>query len=253
MSKYASPTKVGNVDSQLDLIEKVCRSRFSASHFLFNRETGQLLELNCKSWRCEKHASGWLQKWRIVTLRELAVNPIDRLMTLTCSAVCTPEQLVLAKQLLFRDLRVLYGEVEYLTILEFTTLSRLPHLHGLLRSCWIDQWQLSLLWEKATRSAGMKPAYITYIEEPRSQTGSAIYALSYALNGQSKEQDIPDSWRGRKVTYSKNFFKSASVKEHWLSWIRETFDEKEGGDDWELVTLDNIPMRNNVFAKTIDN
>jgi hypothetical protein len=97
----------------------------------------------------------------------------------------------------------------------------------------------------------MQSAKIVYIEKPRSQDGSAVYALSYALNSGPKEQDIPESWKGRKITYSKGFFKAATVKQHWVSWIRETFGEKEGGDEWEVVTTEFGPIP--VSRETIDN
>lgn len=220
----------------------VCKSAWILGHRLFNRETGQVLELSCKSWRCPVHKKNWLTKWRIVVLRELNINPIDRLVTLTCSSDCTPIELSRARQLLMRDLRANYGDIAYLAVLEFTTLTRLPHLHLLIRGPYIPQSELSLLWKKATTAAGIKPSTIVYIEAPKSQNGSAIYALSYALDSGPKNQDIPDDWHGRKITYSKNFFIASTVKEHWLNWIRETFGEKPGGDDWELISAEFGPV-----------
>lgn len=240
MSNNASPTSAKSLEkleTALDetIQEETCRSGWAGSHLLLNRETGQVLEINCKSWRCPKHRKKWLMKWRVVVSRELKVNPVNKLITLTCASDCTPEQLTLARQLLCRDLRKEFEYFDYLSVLEFTSKTRLPHLHLMARCDYIPQNLLSEMWSKATKSAGIKASPIVYIEAPRSQDAAAVYALSYALSGHEKGQDIPDEWHGRKISYSKGFFKAGTVKEHWISWIKETFEEPEDAE-WEVIS-----------------
>lgn len=209
----------------------LCRSAWAQSHYLIDLSTGQTSEINCKSWRCPKHQHSWKHKWQTVLTRDLALKPVDRLVTLTCASKATCEQLVAARRSLCRDLRRLNGPFEYFSVLEFTTKSRLPHMHMLVRGVYIEHWELSCLWEIASIRAGFKRSYITYIEKPRSQTGSAHYALKYALSGAEKDQSIPDDWRGRKITYSKGFFQKR-VEDHWREYIEEFFGPPDPDQNW---------------------
>lgn len=211
----------------------VCRSRFARERFLFNPVTRETIALNCKSWRCEVHQGKWLHKWRSVVSWQLKRRPVDRLVTLTFAADCKPHQMIKAKKLLLEDLRLLYGEVEYLSVLEFSTIARLPHLHMLWYSAFIPQEELSYLWARATILAGIKASSVVYIEKPRSQDGSAFYALKYALSGAEKGQVIPDNWDGRKVTYSDNFFEK-SVAKIWKELIQTWLADKEQAGKFEL-------------------
>jgi hypothetical protein len=203
----------------------VCRSEYAKAHYLINRITGEKIAINCKSWRCPVHKKNWLQKWRAVCSWQLEQKPVDRLATLTTAERCNPADLALARQYLFADLRSFYGSIEYFAVLEFTTKTRLPHLHLLLYGCYIEQAHLSGLWFKATHFTGIKPAYIVYVEKPRSQNGSALYALKYAINPDKDNQDIPEDWRGRKVTYSDNFF-SKPVAAIWKELLTQWLEKK---------------------------
>jgi hypothetical protein len=214
-----------------------CRNTWAAGHYAVDWITGETIEINCKSWKCERHRSGWLHKWRVVVSRETQINPIDRLLTLTFAENVSRETMMLAKQLLFRRLRAAYGSFEYFAVLEYTVRTRLPHLHILARSLYVPQPVLADFWWLSTHEAGCdKPASIVYIEKPRSVNNSVLYALKYALDAQAKNQDIPESWDGRKVTYSRGFFKSASVAEHWANYIRETFPSNSVSREtlWEI-------------------
>lgn len=220
-----------NVSRETESQSLLCRSSWVQSHFLLDKNSGQVAEINCKSWRCPKHQHSWKHKWQTVLTRDLALKPVDRLVTLTCASKATADQLVAARRSLCRDLRTLNGPFEYFSVLEFTSKSRLPHMHMLVRGVYIDHWELSCLWEIASVRAGFKRSYITYIEKPRSQTGSAHYALKYALSGAEKDQSIPDDWEGRKITYSKNFFQK-TVKVHWKEYITEFFGPPDPDATW---------------------
>ncbi len=204
------------------LEESQCISRYASNHKLFSTSTGEFREVNCKSWKCPKHRVSWLWKQKTIVTRELLHNPINKLVTLTLAEKCSPEQLNLARQLLCRDLRKDNNDFQYLAVLEFTSATRLPHLHLLARSCFIPQKKLSELWEKATMGAKILPSPVVYIEKPRDQAAASIYALSYALDGYNKKQDIPKEWKGRKISYSKKFF-SKSTKEIWKEALTEIY------------------------------
>jgi hypothetical protein len=204
------------------LEESQCISQYATNHRLFSTSTGEFREVNCKSWKCPKHRKSWLWKQKTIVTRELLHNPINKIITLTLAEKCSPEQLNLARQLLCRDLRKDNNEFQYLSVLEFTSKTRLPHLHILARSCYIPQKQLSDLWRKATTASKILASPIVYIEAPRDQAAASIYALSYALDGYNKRQDIPKDWKGRKISYSKKFF-SKSTKEIWKEALTEIY------------------------------
>lgn len=220
-----------HIEIQQEVTElPVCRSRFAREHFLFNPVSRETMPLNCKSWRCEIHQKGWLHKWRAVVSWQLVRRPVDRLVTLTFAENCKPVQMIEAKKKLMEDLRLLYGKIEYLSVLEFTTQTRLPHLHMLWYSGFVPQENLSFLWARATLMAGLRASPIVYIEKPRSQDGSAFYALKYALSGAEKGQAIPDNWEGRKITYSENFFEksvAAIWKDVLKSWLGERLEDNQ--------------------------
>jgi hypothetical protein len=219
-----------------ELLEaNTCISPWAAGHAMLNIATGEVREINCKSWKCPKHRSKWVHRWKTVVSRETELTPVDRLITLTLASTCTPAQLARAKQLLFRALRRKYGQFEYLAVLEFTSRTRLPHLHILARSLFIPQRELSHLWKKSSTSAGIKPSPVVYIEAPRSQAAAAVYAVSYALDGYNKKQDIPMDWKGRKITYSRHFFEAKSARRHWLDWIEETFGPPDLAANWIIL------------------
>lgn len=247
MSKYANATNAsirpfGLDDSKAlkdkgktDKSVKICKSEWARTHSLFNEQTGEIREINCKSPRCPKHAGNWLHKWKVVVAYEVERNPVDKFITLTCAGKATNEQLHRAKQLFFRDLRKYNGSIEYLGVLEFTTRTRLPHIHFLARSVFIEQELLSVLWKRATKAAGIKPSFIVDIRAPNSQTATALYILSYALNGEEKNQGIPDTYRGRKISYSKGFFTQGSVAEIWQKYCKELSEQSGRMDTGKFV------------------
>lgn len=215
---------------------EVCIQHFNRVHLLYSRELNQIIDLNCKSWRCPKHQKSWLHRWQVSVSRETEVNPVDKLITLTCASKATPEQLTLARQLLFREWRETDPDVSYVSVLEFGTKAKFPHLHLLARAKYLHQSKLSRLWAKSTKSAGIKRSPVVYIEAPRSQIKSVNYALKYALSGAEKGQAIPLDWRGRKITYSKNFFIAATPAQHWKNYLEEKFPNRKN-TQWELRTL----------------
>lgn len=214
------------LSEQID--EEECISRYARTHVLFNTSTREVVPMNCKSWRCPKHRNSWKHRWTVIVSRETAINPVNKLVTLTCAGQAAPEQLTLARQLFFRNIRKEYGSFEYFSVLEFTSKTRLPHLHLLARGLFIPQKLLSDIWASATFSAGIARSSVVWIEAPKSQQSASVYALSYAISGQDKGQEIPKSWRGRKISYSRGFFIASPAKEHWLSYIRELYGNTQG-------------------------
>jgi hypothetical protein len=213
------------IDEQLE--EEVCISRYARTHVLFNTRTREVVPMNCKSWRCPKHRSSWKHRWTVIVSRETAINPVNKLVTLTCASKATPAQLVLARQHLFRAIRKEYGSFEYFSVLEFTSKTRLPHLHILGRGLFIPHRELSDLWVKATLAASIGRSPVVWIEAPKSQQSASVYALSYAVSGEWKGQDIPLDWKGRKISYSRKFFLECTARQHWLRYIYETYGDSQ--------------------------
>lgn len=197
-----------------------CRSRYCREHIFLELGTGRLIEMNCKSPRCERHFASWRHKWLTILIRETLSRPVERLVTLTTAAKCEEWQLRRAKQLLFREVRKDYGDFEYFATLEEFSETRLPHLHMLVRSEFIPQPVLSRLWEKSTKAALMKPASVVWIEKPKSEISSSSYMLKYMTK--NTEQQISDDWTGRKISYSRNFFQK-KTSEMWADYIKERF------------------------------
>jgi hypothetical protein len=218
----------GGVDELLE--SNQCINVWARGHIMLNLQTGEARELNCKSWKCPKHRQAWVWRWKKIVSRETAASPVDRLITLTLKSTCTPEQLNAARQYLCRKLRKDYETFEYLSILEFTSKTRLPHLHMLARSLFLPQRKLSNYWREATLHVGISPSPVVYIEAPRNQEAAAVYAISYALDGYNKKQDIPAWWRGRKITYSRKFFSTGTTKAIWMAFLKEEFGPPSG--DW---------------------
>jgi hypothetical protein len=215
--------------------ETYCRSRFATAHYLLNKDTGETLDINCKSWRCPIHAAQWAAKWFAVLSVQISRSPVDRLLCLTTAPpAASPAQLCRARQLFFRSLRRLDAGCEYFATLEFTSASRLPHMHILLYSDYFAQAMISDAWRSATEQAGMSPAHIVYIERPRSQDDSARYAIKHNIyTDHAKEQEIPDNWHGRKIGYSRHFF-AKPVAEIWRDIITERHGPLPEEQLWEL-------------------
>jgi hypothetical protein len=209
--------------------ENQCVNVWARGHFLLNPITGETAEINCKSWKCPKHRSKWVWKWEMITAWECETNPINKIITLTLKSTCTPEQLNRARQHLMRNLRREYQSFEYLSVLEFTSKTRLPHLHILARSLFIPQRRLSTLWARATRAAGITASRVVWIAAPNSQAGAARYIVSYALDGYNKLQDIPAYWTGRKISYSRGFFSTGSTSRIWRDYLELVFGPTENG------------------------
>lgn len=238
--KLASDGHAGYISFLDDVLteqieEEECISRYARTHVLFNVRTREVAPMNCKSWRCPKHRNSWKHRWTVIVSRETSINPVNKLVTLTCASEASPEQLTLARQNLFRAIRKEFGSFEYFSVLEFTSKTRLPHLHLLGRGLFIPQRELSTLWGRATQASGIKRSDIVWIEAPHSQQSASVYALSYAVSGESKGQDIPKSWKGRKISYSRQFFTVCSAKQHWYSYIQETYGNSKA-TEWTTLS-----------------
>lgn len=234
----------------IPVVPEICISRYARTHGLRNNLTEKIMQpLNCKSPKCPVHRPKWIHKWKVVIGRELDLNPVDKLITLTCAEDANPGQLYKARRFLCQLIRKDYDAFEYLSVLEFTTATRLPHLHILARAAFIPQRRLSRYWKTATKWAGIKPSPVVYIEAPRIQQAAAFYALNYALAGSKKGQEITEEYRGRKITYSKNFFIAATVGQHWQNWISETFPAGVDAGQWELIVNSEIEYLTKILVE----
>jgi hypothetical protein len=204
--------------------EVVCRSKYARTHFILNKSTGELVALNCKSWKCPVHGENYIRKWQAVLAHEVDRNPIDFFLTLTTASECTHEQLYSAKVMFFRSVREwlkshkLSSNWEYFSSLEFQTKSQFAHLHILIRGTEIPLSEIRAIWSRCSASVGMAVASQVDCQKPRNQYAVAKYAVKFAFNQVGELAKKIDQWRGRKVTYSRHFF-SGKVADIWQSII----------------------------------
>ena len=158
--------------------------------------------------------------------------------------------MTLARQLFIENIRKFEPNFQYFYVLEFNQAKTQPHLHLLARSKYIPQSTLSDLWEKATTSARMKPARVVWIETPHSTNGSVNYILDYAFTAE-KNQDVPESWRGRKIGYSQKWFYKPA-REIWKAHIEFLHPDvsRETTEKW--VIDKQVNSAHNTFNSTIN-
>jgi hypothetical protein len=216
-----------------------CKSEFANAHWL--TDGLNKWELNCKSWRCPIHRESWRHKWLVVANRNLAHLPVNRLINLTTAEWCEPKQLARAKQLFVRDMQKACLGFEYFSVLEFNQKKTQPHCHLLARVGFVvKDCVLSDAWSRATVSAGMKEAYIIWQDEPRDQEDCLRYVLKYSF-ANDKNQDVPDSWKGRKITYSTGFFYKP-IAEIWQDYINELHPENVSRETEDVWVVDKPPI-----------
>jgi len=213
----------------------LCKSVFANAHWL--TDGVNRWELNCKSWRCPIHRAAWRHKWIVVVNRNLQHLPVNKLINLTTAEFCPPSQLALAKQLFCRQMEFYSQGFDYFSVLEYNQKKTQPHMHMLCRvGCSIPDALLSQVWASATVTAGMKKAYIVWQDRPQSQEDSLRYVLKYSF-AEDKNQDVPDSWKGRKITYSNGFFHKP-VKEIWQDYINDLHPENVSRETPEIWVID---------------
>jgi len=183
-------------------------SAYSTTHSL-----PVLFVLPCKRWSCQVCARAKITK---LAHSVRAAKP-TRLLTLTIdpSLYVSPrhawEETRRCVPLLIRNLRTLYGSVEYLRVTEVTK-AGWPHYHLLVRSGYLPHPVVRKIWNELTgaRIVDLRPVT------------KCFKAYEYLVKYLSKLHKL--DWTERHVSYSRNFF----PKDDWepdspLSYGDETF------------------------------
>lgn len=248
----------------------LCRSEFSRLFATVSVKTQKRFDINCRSWRCPKHREKWGRKWGLTIGQALKNRPVTLLVNLTTKEMIDNEAIVAALRFFFKRFRDWFGPTQYIKVVEYNKKHTQPHFH-LLLSCedlkippmpkkfktkkgkklsWPydvftviqDFWSEALCY--AAPGAGLTT--VVWCQPPANQAASANYALGY-ITGKSLKNEEPDStWRGRKLSYSRQFF-DRPTSEIWAEIIREMFPDRDETDVfcWELKPPgDQLPTDN---------
>jgi hypothetical protein len=247
MHKHSFSTARASLDT-IRIAEQspICRSGFCRNFQSFDVESGELLELNCKSWRCERCRVKWGKRWGCIIGEQLKATPCNLLLNLTTSSMISNLQACEALRFFMRSFRSRYGKTEYVKVVEYNKNHTQPHFHLLLINPTLALGdmplnypkklsfptnlfeELKILWEKALRKAAPKlpPTTVVWCQPPRDGAAAANYAIGY-ITGKADKNEEPDStWLGRKLSYSRDFF-SIPTYVIWEKLLYKWFGERE--------------------------
>lgn len=253
-----------------------CRSNFSRTFETISLKTGKHFDINCRSHRCEKHRDKWASRWGAIISEQIQTTPVSLLINLTTPQWIRPAEINEALRFFIKRVRQRYGVTRYLKVVEENKKHTLPHFHFLFifeeieippMPQWFIEKQKKLdkklswpeplfyeirdMWTEAICFAKPNVYFAT-----KSKTGivwcqppggkgerAAQYALGY-ITGQNqrargKNEDVTDKWRGRKITFSKNFFdeKTSII---WANLLKKWFGDKDP-EDFGLVFKPGLP------------
>lgn len=241
----------------------LCLSSFSRLFNAISIKTGEIFDINCRSWRCPKHREKWGRKWSMTIGEQLKISPVTLLVNLTTSEMVSHEQAATALRFFFKRFRSHYGPTQYVKVVEYNKKHTQPHFH-LLFIC--DELKIPSLpkefqtkegkklsfpydvysvikdfWAEALDYAcpENKPTFEVWCQPPTNSAAAATYAVGY-ITGKSQKNEEPDStWRGRKLSYSKRFFHIPAAL-IWQEILEKLFPEKDPEDKffWKLKPLE---------------
>ncbi len=178
-----------------ELLADTCPSAKTLVGFSLTLDRWCVIQIRCKRWGC-RHCGQ--RKTTHLGWRCEDAMP-NRLITLTVNNTLweTPRDAYertkgKVTQLATR-LRRVYGEFEYLRVLEVTKLGW-PHYHLIVRSGYIPQKVLSSVWSDLTG------AFIVDVRKIKKRQDVYFYVVKYL----SKQRYIP--WTNRRVSWSRDFF-----------------------------------------------
>lgn len=225
-----------------------CRSVFCQKTVAFNPLTGTITDLNCKSWRCDKCRKKWGWRWRSIIARQLKLTPISLLLNLTTAEMTDNQTIEDALRWFFRRARKILGRIEYIKVVEYNKNHTQPHFHFLLYlpdyyippkpQNWEKHlsfpentfWQLKELWTQALQFAApdKKDTTVIWLQPPDNAEAASYYAVGYIVgdNNEGKNEEPDETWLGRKLTYSRNFFHKPTG-EIWLDILEEKFGKPD--------------------------
>jgi hypothetical protein len=253
-----------------------CRSNFSRTFESISLTSGKRFDINCRSHRCEKHREKWASRWGAIISEQIVTTPVSILVNLTTPQWIKPSEISEALRFFIRRFRARYGKTRYLKVVEENKKHTQPHFHFLFiceelvippMPNWFIQKQKRLkkklswpeplfeeikhLWTEALSYAKPDVYFATktrqsviWCQPPQGRgERAAQYALGY-ITGQNqrargKGEDVSDKWRGRKITFSKNFF-DLKTSEIWAGLLQKWFGDKKP-EDFGLVFKPGIP------------
>lgn len=237
------------------LVERdmLCRSPFCKSFRKMDLSTGNIYQLSCRSWRCERCRDGWRRKWSYLVKEALSVREKDSLLllNLTTSAMISFEDLECALRWFVRQFRAYMGHFEYVKVVEYNKKHTQPHFHLILtfdefkvppmpenwnKKLAYPNWLFELvkgLWCKAIYKfrPDLKPTTVVWCQPPAGNgAAAAYYAIGYITggNGHSKDEEPDATWRGRKLTYSRRFF-PFKTEEKWQAFLDGLYPDRKNG------------------------
>jgi hypothetical protein len=224
-----------------------CPWATSAFGFDWNSERWILVQVTCKRWGCPYCA---VRKIRRLAWMSRNAEPTS-LVTVTVSVhryhdgKAAWDAMAPAWPELIRYARKLWGEIEYLRVLELQQ-NGMPHFHAMLRAPFLPQQPLRKEWR---RLIGEPDAADRVDRDGHYWAGLQIKAIDstfrtfrYLVKYLSKLHKLP--WTDRHVSYSKQFFREADTQkvewakldqvqkrdEHPFKFLRERFA-------WETVLV----------------
>lgn len=238
----------------------LCRSKFARIFNSVSIKSGEVCEINCKSWRCVKHREKWGRKWGMIIGERIKDMKIDLLVNLTTSEMIEHDVIFKALRRFMYRFRVHFGSTEYLKVVEYNKKHTQPHFHLLVccpslglgtmpekyrtkegkNKSWpfnVYAW-VKTAWDEALQyyAPGSKRVTQVWCQPPASGAASASYAVGY-VTGQSKDEEPDATWKGRKLTYSKKFFEKPA-SEIWIEILTQLFGERDPEDKFFWVPND---------------
>lgn len=234
----------------LDLIRLVetpastalCRSKFSRIFQAVDILSGTITDINCKSWRCPRHKEKWYKKWGTIIKSQLEYTPCTLLLNLTTSEFVDWQVIEKALRRFMLKWRQFAGPTEYVKVVEYNRKQTQPHFHLLLYSpkmkippmppdypkdrSWPDHIfrVAQFIWLNALRYAApfAKDTTVVWCQPPKSGAAAAQYAVGYITQKGKQDEEPNETWRGRRITFSKNFFWN-TPRILWAEKLREWF------------------------------
>ncbi len=188
-------------------------------------------ELNCGSWRCPRCKQKWAKKWAALIGETLKYAQSNRVLLLNLTTAEMTEHTAIEDALrwFIKRIRAIYGDLEYVKVVEYNRRQTQPHFHLILNftDCYIPHRPADLppgesfpknmydtfefLWQEAMCFAAPenKITQVVWCQPPSGDNSSAAasYAVGYVTGRNGKDAEIPnETWKGRRITNSRGFF-----------------------------------------------
>lgn len=237
----------------------LCRSKFARLFNTVSIKTGAVYEINCKSWRCKRHREKWGRKWHMIIGESLKKMDITLLVNLTTAEMIDNETAFKALRRFMYRFRVKFGPTEYIRVVEYNKKHTQPHFHMLL-SC--EDLKLSTMparfremknlswpnhlfefirssWSEALRyyAPDKKLTSVVWCQPPATAGAAAGYAIGYVTGKNDKNEEPDNTWKGRKITFSKKWFERPT-SQIWKEILTRLFGEGDPDDRFFWVPND---------------